>query len=59
MGLLEKELGTLMPQRHGCADRLLKAQAVRRIRKKVGQRVHRVLPWEEELSLQSNLGVQD
>ena len=58
MGLLEKEVGTLMPQRHACADRLLAAQAVRRIRTEVGQRVRQVLPWEEELSLQSNLGVR-
>ena len=59
MGLLVKELGTLMLQKHGSADRLLKAQAVCRLRKEVGQRVRRVLPWKEELSLQLNLGVQD
>ena len=58
MATIEKEMATLIPQKHQCVDRLMRAQAVRRVRKEIGQRIRTALPWEEELSLQSNLGVQ-
>ena len=58
MATIEKEMATLIPQKHQCVDRLMKAQAVRRVRKEIGQRIRKALPWEEELSLQSNLGVR-
>ena len=57
MATIEKEMTTLLPQKHQCVDCLMKAQAVRRVRKEIGQCIRRALPWEEELSLQSNLGV--
>ena len=56
---LDEQMATLIPQKHQCVDRLARAQAVRRVRKEIGQRVRRALPWEEELSLQSNLGVRN
>ena len=59
MATIEKEMATLIPQKHQCVDCLAKAQAVRRVRKEIGQRVRQALPWEEELSLQSNLGVRN
>ena len=59
MATIEKEMTTLLPQKHQCVDRLTRAQAVRRVRKEIGQRVRQALPWEEELSLQSNLGVRN
>ena len=59
MATIEKEMATLIPQKHQCVDRLARAQAVRRVRKEIGQRVRQALPWEEELSLQSNLGVRN
>ena len=59
MAIIEKEMTTLLPQKHQCVDRLTRAQAVRRVRKEIGQRVRQVLPWEEALSLQSNLGVRN
>ena len=55
MATIEKEMTTLLPQKHQCVDRLMKAQAVRRVRKEIGQCIRRALLWEEELSLQSNL----
>ena len=58
MATIEKEMATLIPQKHQCVDLLTRAQAVRRVRKEIGQRIRTVLPWEEVLSLQSNLGVQ-
>ena len=57
MATIEKEMATLIPQKHQCVDHLMKAQAVHCVRKEIGQRIRRALPWEEELSLQSNLGV--
>ena len=57
MATIEKEMAMLIPQKHQCVDRLMKVQAVRRVRKEIGQRICRALPGEEELSLQSNLGV--
>ena len=59
MKQIKQEMATLIPQKHQSVERLLKAQAVCRIHKQVGQRVRRVLPWEEEMSLQTqtNLGV--
>ena len=59
MATIEKEMATLLPQKHQCVDRLARAQAVRCVRKEIGQRVRQALPWEEELSLQSNLRVQN
>ena len=58
MATIEKEMAMLIPQKHQCVDRLMKAQAVCCVRKEIGQRVCRALPWEEELSLQMNLGVR-
>ena len=58
MATIKKEMATLIPQKHQCVDHLMKAQAVHCIRKEIRQRIRRALPWEEELSLQSNLGVQ-
>ena len=55
MAIIKKEMATLLPQKHQCMDRLMKAQAVRRVRKEIGQCIRKALPWEEELSLQSNL----
>ena len=59
MATIEKEMVTLIPQKHQCMDRLTRAQAVRRVRKEIGQRIRTALPWEEVLSLQSNLGVRN
>ena len=56
---LDKQMATLLPQKHQCVDRLMKAQAVCHVRKKIGQCIRRALPWEEELSLQSNLRVRN
>ena len=58
MATIEKEMATLLPQKHQCVDCLMKAQSVRRVRKEIRQQIRRALPWEEELSLQSNLGVR-
>ena len=58
MATIEKEMAMLIPQKHQCVDRLTRAQAVRRVRKEIGQHIRMALPWEEELSLQSNLGVR-
>ena len=57
MATIKKEMATLIPQKHQCVDRLTRAQAVRRVRKEISQCIRTALPWEEELSLQSNLGV--
>ena len=57
MATIEKEMVTLVPQKHQCVDCLMKVQVVCRVRKEIGQRIHRALPWEEELSLQLNLRV--
>ena len=59
MATIEKEMAMLIPQKHQYVDRLMKAQAVRRVRKEIGQRIRRALPWEEELSLRSNLRVRN
>ena len=58
MGIIKKEMATLILQKHQCVDRLTRAQAVRRVRKEIGQCIRMALPWEEALSLQSNLGVR-
>ena len=58
MEQIKWEMTTLIPQKHQSAERLLKAQAVRHIHKQVGQRVRRVLPWEEELSLQTQTNLR-
>ena len=59
MATIKKEMATLIPQKHQCVDCLTRAQAVRRIRKEIGQCVRRASPWEEEISLQSNLRVRN
>ena len=59
MATIEKEMATLIPQKHHCVDRLTRAQAVRHVRKEIGQRIRRALSWEEELLLQSNLRVRN
>ena len=48
MATIKGEMSMLIPEKHECADRLMKAQAVRRIRKQVGQRIRKVSPWEVE-----------
>ena len=58
MATIEKEMATLIPQKHQCMNRLMKVQVVCCVRKEIRQRIRRALPWEEELSLQSNLGVR-
>ena len=58
MAIIKKEMATDIPQKHQCIDQLMKAQAVHCVRKEIGQCIRQTLPWEEELSLQSNLGVQ-
>ena len=58
MEQIEQEMATLIPQKHQSAERLLRAQAVCRIHKPVGQRVRRVSPWEEELSLQTQTNLR-
>ena len=58
MATIKKEMATLILQKHQCVDRLTRAQAVRRVRKEIGQRIRTALPWKEELSLQSNLRVR-
>ena len=58
MATIKKEMAMLIPQKHQCIDRLMKAQAVCHVRKEIGQCIRQALPWEEELSLQLNLGVQ-
>ena len=55
MTTIKKGMATLIPQKHQCVDCLTRAQAVRRVRKEIGQRIRTVLPWEEVLLLQSNL----
>ena len=59
MATIEKEMATLILQKHQCMDCLASTQAVRRVRKEIRQRIRRALPWEEELSLQLNLRVRN
>ena len=58
MEQIEQEMATLIPQKHQSVERLLRAQAVHRIRKPVGQRVRRISPWEEKLSLQTHTNLR-
>ena len=48
MATIEGEMSTLIPEKHECADWLMKAQAVHCIRRQVGQQIRRVSPWEVE-----------
>ena len=48
MATIEGEMLTLIPEKHECTDRLMKAQAVCCIRKQVRQCIRQVSPWEVE-----------
>ena len=48
MATIKGEMSTLIPEKHECADWLMKAQAVRCVRKQVGQHIRRASPWEVE-----------
>ena len=43
MATIEKEMAMLIPQKHQCVDRLMKAQAVRHVRKEIRQHIRRAL----------------
>ena len=44
MATIKKKMATLIPQKHQCVDRLMKVQAVRCVRKEIGQHIRRALP---------------
>ena len=46
MVTIEGEMSMLIPEKHECMDRLMKAQAVRHIWKQVGQHIRKASPWE-------------
>ena len=46
MAIIEGEMLMLIPEKHDCADRLMKAQALHHIRKQVGQHIQRASPQE-------------
>ena len=51
MEAITNEMHTLIPQKHGGVDRLLKVQATRCIRAKIGQCIRKASPWEVKRSL--------